>query len=86
MTAKENIIKIPIEPNFAGNYRLEYDGKYITLFGGDKKYRGYNLDGSDDIWYEEMVLISCVKEIRNANPIITDITESEIIITLNKEP
>lgn len=76
----QNEVRIPIEPHFAGEYRLEYDGKYITLFGKDKNYKGFNFNESDDEWFEEMVLIPVVLEVRNAKPIIHEITSSEIII------
>ena len=69
-----NIYTIPIESHFGGNYRLEYDGKYITLFGNDKKYGN-----------QEMVLIAVVLEIRNATPEILEVTDKEIIISLGFE-
>lgn len=76
------VISIPIEPHFAGGYRLEYDSKYITLFGRNKNYEGFNFSDNDPTWYEETVLISCVLEVRNANPIIKEVTDTEIIVDL----
>lgn len=29
------VVRVKVEPNWNGNYRLEYDGKYVTLFGAD---------------------------------------------------
>lgn len=77
-------INIPIKSHFAGDYRLEYDGKYITLFGKDKNYPGFNFDPNADVWYEEMVLVSCVAEIRKASPKIVKVTETHIVIETNK--
>ena len=76
-------IIIPIQPHWAGDYRIEYDGKYITLFGKDKNYEGFRFNDSDPIWYEEMVLNSCVVEVKNAEPIISFVSDDEIHIILN---
>lgn len=72
-----DVIRIPILSNYGGGYRLEYDGKYITLYGKDKNYKC--MFGND---YEEMVLIPIVKEIRNAEPEIIEITNTEIVVSL----
>jgi hypothetical protein len=72
-----DVIRIPILSYYGGGYRLEYDGKYITLFGKDKNYKC--MFGDE---YEEMVLIPIVEEIRNAEPEITEITNTEIIVSL----
>lgn len=71
------VIRIPILSNYDGGYRLEYDGKYITLYGKDKNYKC--MFGDD---YEEMVLIPIIEEIRNAEPEIIEITNTEIVISL----
>ena len=76
------VIRIPIEPHFAGDYRLEYDGKYITLFGKDNRYEGFRFSDDQPIWYEEMVLIGCVLEVRKATPTINEVTDTEIIVDL----
>ena len=76
------VIRIPIEPHFAGDYRLEYDGKYITLFGKDNRYEGFRFSEDQPIWYEEMVLISCVLEVRKATPTIKEVTDTEIVVDL----
>ncbi len=70
-------LKIPVkvQDNWLGDYRLEYDGKYVTLFGKDKNYKGFKWDESDEDWYEEMVLDACVCEIRDAKPWEDEITE-----------
>jgi hypothetical protein len=73
------VIRIPILSNYGGGYRLEYDGKYITLYGKDKDYKC--IFGDD---YEEMVLIPIVEEIRNAEPEITEITDTEIVVLPNR--
>lgn len=75
-------IVIPIEPHFAGAYRLEYDGKYITLLGRDKNHKGFKFNDTDEDWCEEMVLIPVVEEIRNVSVEIHEITETEIIISV----
>lgn len=78
-----NVIHIPIEPHFAGDYRLEYDSKYVVLFGKDKRYKAYafgKLEG--DFNYEEMILDSLVAEVRNANPKIKKVTDKHIEIDL----
>ena len=56
---------------------MEYDGKYVALYGKDKNYP--MMRGGD---YEEIVLIPIVVEARNANPEITEITSKEILISL----
>ena len=71
------VIRIPILSSYDGGYRLEYDGKYITLYGKDKNYKC--MFGDD---YEEMVLIPIVEEIRNAEPEIIETTDSEIVVSL----
>lgn len=71
------VIRIPILSNYGGGYWLEYDGKYITLYGKNKNYKC--MFGDD---YEEMVLIPIIEEIRNAEPEIIEITNTEIVISL----
>ena len=80
----DDILKITILNNFSGGYRLEYDGKYIILLGKDNRYELFSYSNTKE--YEEMVLISCVLEIRNANPTIKEIKDKEIIINLGVEP
>ena len=70
------IITIPILSNYKGNYKLVYDGKYITLFGDDSDYPAFN--GG----FENMILISVVKEIKNAQPKIKNINSDFIEISL----
>ena len=71
------VIRIPILSNYGDGYRLEYDGKYITLYGKDKDYKC--MFGDD---YEEMVLIPIVEEIRNAEPEIIETTDTQIVVSL----
>lgn len=80
-----NIRRIKIEPHFAGDYRLEYDGKYVTLYGKDNRYDMEGLFGAPKGTYDEMVLIPVVEEIRNANQKIIEVTDTEIVVSL-KEP
>lgn len=47
-----------------------------------KDYKGFNINESDEDWYEEMVLIPIVKEVRNVNPKIIEVANTEIIIEL----
>ena len=77
-------VKCPILNNYVGNYRLEYDGKYVTLFGGDLNYKGFKFNNDSEDWFEEMVLVPIIVEVRNANPYITDITDTYIEITINE--
>jgi hypothetical protein len=81
---KADIIRVPIEPHFAGDYRIEYDGKYITLLGKDKDYPGFKFNIEDDDWYEEMVLIPVVVERRNIRPKIISVDEQWISIQVNQ--
>lgn len=76
------VIRIPIETHFAGDYRLEYDGKYISLYGRDKRKKGWNMDGSEKVWYEEWILVPLVLEVRKATPTIKEITDTEIVVDL----
>lgn len=77
---KADVIRIPILPHYAGDYRLEYDGKYITLFGKDKQYAGMKLSEDWDDWYEEMVLIPVVVERRNICPEIISVDDKWISV------
>ena len=79
---EQQVVKIQILPNYNGNYRLEYDGKYITLFGEDKNYKGF-VYGEGKEWFEEMVLVPVVAECRNATPEIKEVTDKHIIVALN---
>jgi len=78
----KTVIRIPILDFYAGDYRLEYDGKYVTLFGKDKNYKGFKFNDEDDDWFEEMVLIPVVEEIRNASPKIIEVTDTDIVVDL----
>jgi hypothetical protein len=77
MDGSYNVIRIPIEQHFAGDYRIEYDSKYISLYGKDKNYKCMFGDS-----YEEMVLIPVVIEIRKAAPKIIETTDTEIVVSL----
>ena len=77
-----DIIWIPILSFYGGDYRLEYDGKYISLYGKDKNYETFSYGDKQEDSFEEMLLIPIVKEIRNANPQIIQVTDIEIVIDL----
>lgn len=80
------VIKLKIKDNWNGKYRLEYDSKYITLFGEDKNYECWNWGGDPKRKsYEEMVLVSCVVEGRNLNPSIIKVTKKYILIDVGNE-
>ena len=49
----------------------EVDGKFLSIFNDD-----------DEDWFEEMVLIPAVEEIRSANPRIIEVTDTEIVVDL----
>jgi len=74
---KITILRISVKLHYGGGYRLEYDGKYVTLLGKDKRYKC--MYGDD---YEEMVLIPVVMEVRDASPIIIGYGEDSIIVSL----
>jgi hypothetical protein len=80
--AKPDVRRIPIEAHFAGDYRLEYDGKYITLYGKDNRYDIEGMFGAPKGTYDEMVLVPVVEEIRNASPEIIEVTATEILVSL----
>lgn len=79
----EQFVKIPMKYYYAGDYRLEYDGKYITLFGRHRAYKGFKFSEDQEDWYEEMVLVPLVAECRRCLPTIEEITTNEIIVALN---
>jgi hypothetical protein len=79
---KVDVITVPIQPNWNGKYRIEYDGKYITLFGEDKNYPGFKWTADSEEWFEEMVLVGCVEEVRNASPFIEKVDDEFIYIKL----
>lgn len=78
------MIKVNIQSHFAGGYRLEYDGKYITLYGKDRNYPMFCYGKDCPGEYEEMVLIAIVEEVKNANPHIVKITDEHIYIENEK--
>lgn len=78
----KELILVDIESNFAGEYRLEYDGKYVTLYGLDNNYKMPCYGKPDEYYIEEMVLHPCVFEGRGLSPEIINITDKHIIIKL----
>lgn len=75
-------VRVPILENYCAPYKLEYDGKYVTLLGGDKNYRRQTYGSTESDQFEEMVLVPVVAEIRNAEPVISEITGEYIYIDL----
>ncbi len=74
-----NEIKVKVLDIYAGGYRLEYDGKYITLYGKDKR--------CPDLWsqerdFETTVLVPVVMEIKNSCPFIDRVENGFIYINL----
>ena len=78
----EDIILINIEPHFAGDYRLEYDGKYITLYGLDSNYKSPCYGRPNEYYLEEMVLHPCIFEGRGLKPKILTVTDEYITVKL----
>jgi len=76
-------IKVQVEHNWLPPYRLEYDGKYVTLFGKDKDYLVPDYGGLGQVEYEEMVLRPCIIEIRRATPEILYTADGFLYINLN---
>ncbi len=79
---KKNYLSIRIEPHFAGNYRIEYDGKYVSLYGLDNRYDMAGLFGTPEGTFDEMVLIPVAMEVRDASPVIRAVTEKFIEIEI----
>jgi hypothetical protein len=77
-----SVMRIPIEDHWRGGYRIEYDGKYVALYGGDANYKGMNYGTTTEDWYEEMVLVPIVIEERGLAPTIKDVTKDEILLDL----
>lgn len=82
----DEIIEVDVEPNWLPPYRLEYDGKYVTLFGGDTSYGPMLVYGGADgeEFYDEMVLVGCVLERRRIWPTIERYDDKKIYIKLSK--
>jgi hypothetical protein len=68
------------EENWEEPFRIEYDGKYITLFGKDKNYVVPDYGGHGQIEYEQMVLVPVVEEIRNIIPKYANCDKNDIEI------
>ncbi len=71
-------IAVKRQPNWIPPFSIEYDSKYILLFGCDKT-KPYWFKFNDEMPDEfESEFLECVTEIRNANPEI-DSFDDEII-------
>ena len=83
---KSSILRIRREPNWLGKFRIEYDGKYITLFGEDLNYPGwcYGIEETTP-WYEEMILHPVACEGRNLSPKIIEETTDYLYIDIGDE-
>lgn len=84
METKTDIIRIPIESHWGGEYSIEYEWKYIRLMGIDKTQPLNQIINAKpyDV-FEPVTLIPVVYEVKNASPKIICITEKEILIDLN---
>ena len=76
------MIELNIQDYYAGDYRLEYDGKYLSLLGRDKNYPQFKFNPNDIDTYEEMLLMPAFLEGRNLQPSIVEVTNTKIIIKL----
>lgn len=77
-------IRVKIKENWVKPFNLEYDGKYISLLGGDKNYPDWFTKYQHGIEeYDETVLVPVVEEIRNASPEIIKIDNEYIYIETN---
>lgn len=69
MEYQHAILKIKKQPNWAGSYRIDYDGKHGSLIGKDSRFEvnGYGFSQeSGGVEYEDMVL-AFLFEARNAD-------------------
>lgn len=80
MEGQETTLSIPIEEDWEGDYRIEYDGKYITLFGKTSRYPAYNMGYG--MGQDTHVLIPCVLERRGLSPYIQEVTDTHITLSL----
>lgn len=79
-------LRVKIKPNWLPPFRIEYDGKYVTLFGRDKNFPETMFHNpGDPIEYHTMVLVPVLIEIRNVNPKIIGETKEELLISLKDE-
>lgn len=83
----KNIVKIKREDNWVGVFRIEYDSKYVTLYGRNANYPISDFQGNETGQFEETVLIYEPEliEVRNANPEIIEVNDKEIVIDLKIE-
>ena len=72
---------IEIKKHWAPPYDLEYDGKYVTLIGVNKR----DVSPYGGMSGEPSVLVSVVVEQREADPLIEEVTERNIVISYNTE-
>lgn len=79
------ILRISREPNWIGGFRIEYDGKYIALFGKDREYPGWGYGDQNEVWYEEMCFGGAFAEGRNLSPEIVKETDEFVYINIGDE-
>lgn len=79
-----DFLRVVKQANWLPPYRLEYDGKYVTLFGKDKNHPTQNYYGATDFEadYEEMCLMPVVIEVRNAQPVLVGYDNDCVVINL----
>ena len=82
MGERTDILRIPRESNWLGNFRIEYDGKYIGLMGKDKNYPCWFVPDDQPAEYEEMCFGGSFAEGRNLSPEITEVTDKYIYINI----
>lgn len=84
---ESNILRVPRESHWLGQFRIEYDGKYISIYGEDSNYPGYGYGTTETepSWFEEMCLAGSIAEGGNLNPEITDVTDKYIYINIGDE-
>ena len=69
------ILRIKREQNWLGKFRIEYDGKYIALFGEDLNYPGwgYGTVEGEPTWYEVI-----------SRPSLLNLNKHELSLYINK--
>jgi hypothetical protein len=77
-------VSVQILPHYALPIGITYDGKYVSLLGGDRNFPLFNCEYEGLCTeYEETVLVPVVIEIRMANPVIVSTSNNIIVIKLN---
>lgn len=77
-----DIIKHEIKSHYKGSYRIEYDGKYVELYGLNSNHELMCYGSLEDTYYDETRL-AFITECRRCNPEIIKIDSNYIYIRLN---